>query len=106
MGRGIVFDDGIYFEWSTVVDAPVTAAMTREQMFDYRVRCGQKGWEAEISLERAERTGTSFVHGLSIADLSAYNRAGEGERHLPWPALLAYVRSEAESPTETPPHEG
>src|SRR5690349_20058735 len=94
MGRGIVFDDGIYFEWSTVVDAPVTGAMTRDEMLAHRVRRGQKGWEAEMSLERAERKGTSFIDHNGIGGFADFNRAGENEEHLPWPEVLKLVREE------------
>lgn len=94
MGRAIIFDDGVYFEWSTVVDAPVTWAMSREEMLEHRIRGGQRAWEAEASLQRAEANGTSYVDGISLDSLRQHNRAGENETHLPWPDVIALVVAE------------
>lgn len=94
MGRGIVFDDGIYFEWSTVVDAPVTWAMSREEMLEHRVWRGQTRGEALASIARAEANGTSFIGGIGLESLKEWNRAGKGEAHLPWPDVIALVVAE------------
>lgn len=94
MVRAIVYDDGVYFEWSTVVDAPVTHAMTREEMLWHRVNGGQRAWEAEASLARAELNGTSFIDGITLDSLKRFNRAGENEAHLPWPEVIALVVAE------------
>ena len=94
MGRAIIYDDGVYFEWSTVVDAPVTHAMTREEMIEHRVFQGQRAWEAEASVERAELNGTSFIDGIKLDSLKRYNRAGENETFLPWADVIAMVVAE------------
>ena len=94
MGRGIIYDDGVYFEWSTVVDAPVTHAMTRDEMISHRLWRGQTPAEALASVVRAEKNGTSFIDDIGIDSLKRHNRAGENETHLPWPDVIAMVVAE------------
>ena len=83
MGRGLIKIKDLYFEWSTVVDAPVSGGMTLDQLTEYtRFRQGQDGVdELPNRLKRIEQTGTSFYDD-TLADLLACNRAGAGESHL------------------------
>ena len=84
MGRGIVKlqdERGVdwFFEWSTVVDAPVTFRMTLRQLCEYiEHEYGQEGSRAlKARLERVERTGTSF-HDETAEVTVCVNRAGPG----------------------------
>lgn len=85
MPKNILFYDGKFVEWSTIVDGPCTGAMTRSQMFDYLWRETGYPWlpepkgitpenradrQADIKadaekiarrLDRAERMGTSCM---------------------------------------------
>jgi hypothetical protein len=93
MGRALIHEQGHFFEWSTVVDAPTSEAMEREEAIAY---CWQRHHltrcEAEERLDRAEATGTSALGGwLSKQAIAEYNRAGPDETHLPWPELLKLV---------------
>lgn len=70
--------------WSSVVDAPVTLGMTRDELAEY-----VRGWWGESSMSalpgriaRAERTGTSSRVYESLDDEIACNRAGVDETHL------------------------
>ena len=82
MGRGLVVIKGKYFEWSTVVDAPVSYAMTLEELTTYtKEEYGNQGiGELDSRIERCNKYGTSFIGGNSREVLSC-NRAGleEGE---------------------------
>lgn len=72
-----------YFEWSTIVDAPVTYAMSQDELRRYvKTRYGEVGLEdLPARLERVESTGTSSRFE-TLAELIAANRAGENESHL------------------------
>lgn len=74
MGRAVVkLEDGRYLEWSTVVDAPVSVSLTRNEAVEE--------W-GEERVARADQYGTSFHDPQSAAKLVAYNRAGPKERNL------------------------
>ena len=92
MGRPIVHHNGYFFEWSTVVDAPTTKAMTRQEFKDnYRV------WYRNMDpvderLDRAEKYGTSYHTPTSAFELfGSYNRAGPQEASLPFEEVLRLV---------------
>lgn len=76
----------IYLEWSTVVDAPVTYAMTREELEEHiREEEGNLGLqELPARLERADRCGASWKDGFrdGAEDTIAGNRAGPNETEL------------------------
>jgi hypothetical protein len=82
MPRYIVHKDGWYFEWSTVVDAAVTEAMTKDEFIDYY---RQTHGELEAThtlpdrLARAEAKGTSAHDYDSADDVMRYNRMGPNE---------------------------
>lgn len=74
MGRGILkLDENKYVEWSSVVDAPTTYIMDREEAVRFT--------QDEKRIIRADETGTSFkdVGGISAEEYVAFNRAGENE---------------------------
>lgn len=73
-----------YFEWSTVVDAPVTYGEPLEDFKEYyRTKYGNSAMgELEDRLKRVEEKGTSSQIDYSIDDLIIGNRAGENEKEL------------------------
>jgi len=83
MGRGIIKIKDRYFEWSTVVDAPVMPGMTEDDLRAYiKDEYGNKGLESlGARIERCDERGTSF-HGETLESVLDLNRAGEGETEL------------------------
>jgi hypothetical protein len=79
--------DNEYVEWSTVVDAPVTAVGTRDEIVKHaRDEFGRQGASnIEERLQRCEERGHSAMWpgaGDSVEDLIRGNRAGEGEAEV------------------------
>lgn len=66
--------DDEYVEWSTVVDAPVSYVMTRDEAVAWR-----NGDEEAI--QRADDNGHSalWMSAQSVDELVAFNRAGDHE---------------------------
>ncbi len=93
MGCGIVRlergDEAWYLEWSTVVDAPVTYGMTRNEMRAHLTKEGLAKLTARIDerLALADKRGTSFVDN-DVHGLLAVNRAGPGESELTLDGLI------------------
>ena len=83
MGRYIIKIDDLYFEWSTIVDAPVTYGMLESELVKYiRDQYGLKGLVGlNDRLMRVKKTGTS-AHGLTLDELIEFNRAGDNEKSL------------------------
>jgi hypothetical protein len=81
MPRYVCQYNGRWFEWSTVVDAPVTFGMTREEFIDY-YNNEYSGRDLESRMERAEQKGTSSMMDSTLEDLITSNRAGYNENHL------------------------
>ena len=81
MPRYVCKLDGLYFEWSTVVDAPVTHGMTLSEFEAYyRDKYGSDGFaRLPDRLMRADRKGTSSEIHEGIDELIRGNRAGEDE---------------------------
>jgi len=71
-----------YVEWSTIVDAPVTFIVSREQMLQYLDSWhGHSSYaENRARLDRADKNGTSAMSPLSMEELIRENRAGEKEK--------------------------
>lgn len=68
----------LYFEWSTIVDAPVTYGLKWEQMEEHvRALYGSEGEkELPARLERIKQQGTSCEYHLTMEALLHCNRAG------------------------------
>ena len=83
MGRYIIKIDDLYFEWSTIVDAPVTWGMTENELVEHiRFRYGQEGIdELPKRLSRVQQNGTS-AYGLTLDELIVGNRSGDNETPL------------------------
>jgi hypothetical protein len=106
MPRYVCHHEGRYFEWSTVVDSPVTPAMSREEFAEYyKGEYGRRDFEAdfEARVERAEKNGTSAMTPTSLKEMTTYNRAGPNERRISLKKILKMVedwRNEDESEEE------
>lgn len=77
MTRLIIQIKDRYFEWSTVVDAPITYGLTREELRKYyKEEYGNYGMRTfEEKMSRVDRYGTS-LQGRSAQDVTRLNRAG------------------------------
>lgn len=93
MGRYILHHEGLFFEWSTVVDAPVTQAMSEAEFRSYFLRLHGDHLESDLDerLTRAKATGCSAREGYSLADIVSHNRAGPNESCLSVEEVLASV---------------
>lgn len=99
-----------YFaNWSTMVDAPTSRAMTRDEFVaEYVHEYGMSGArELPLRLERAERNGTSAM-GLdeSLAGTVWLNRAGPRGEQLTLPGLIAIMFGEPALPEHIMPDDG
>lgn len=83
MPRYIVKLDDYYFEWSTVVDAPVTCGVDRETFIEeYLDRYpNDPRYMLDERLRRVDKTGTSMF-GITAEELISLNRAGPNETCL------------------------
>jgi len=97
--------DGMYFDWSTVVDAPVTYGMTLAEFKRYyRERYGSHDMDADddagfkARMKRVEAKGTSTHCYDSVEELVKFNRAGPDERCLSIPELSEWLLNRIESP--------
>lgn len=83
MPRGIIKIKDKYFEWSTVVDAPVTCAMNMDELKEHiKARYGSEGLDdLPDRLFRVDKDGCSF-HDRTLDDVICCNRAGDNEEHL------------------------
>ncbi len=73
-----------FLEWSTIVDAPVTGAMTESDLREYiRLWQGLDGLrDLDQRLKRCREKGTSALDGSTLAGVIACNRAGPNETNL------------------------
>ena len=83
MGRCIAkLGENQYMCWSSIVDAPVSEILTREEMIEFMVedatRASQR--EAKESIASADERGVSGYGPLeTVEELIENNRAGENE---------------------------
>lgn len=84
MGRVIIHHAGKFAEWSSVVDAPTTNPMTREEFEAYYVKKYGTSSQNQMAerLDRAELNGSSCLEGTSFEDVVFCNRAGPEESDL------------------------
>lgn len=84
MGRCVIKIKDMYFEWSTIVDAPVTFGLTLDEMRQsIKEDYGQRGLEHfESRLEQIEQIGTSWNNGTTLESTVSCNRAGPDETEL------------------------
>jgi hypothetical protein len=88
----------LYFEWSTIVDAPVTYGMSLEEFKQhYRERYGSEGMRVlGDRLDRVHVNGTSsLARGYHTVDaLIEGNRAGPNESELSKEELIKFLADE------------
>lgn len=99
MPRYIGKIDDRYFEFSTIVDAPVTYLMTREEYEAYyRSEYGNSAMDKFAErMERADRKGTSSVMDDSFEDMISCNRYGDGESCLSVDEFRDRIKQETEA---------
>lgn len=83
-------DRSWYLMWSTIIDAPVTRGMARE---DFEAWCQDEYGSRAMRdfpdrMARADATGTSYLD-RTLNDTIACNRAGEHEACLTMAQLVA-----------------
>jgi hypothetical protein len=86
MPQWIIYKDGAYNLFSTVVDAPVyESALTSDQLREaMREKFGQTGLDAlPERLDRAHKTGCSSIDGTTLLECIAGNRSGPKEAEMP-----------------------
>lgn len=91
----------MYLEYSTVVDAPTTIAVTREEMRAYLIKRdgdgGDDGRAVDERLERAERKGSSCMLPGSTLELEVLcNLAGKNETTMSVEQFIRYFFIEHE----------
>jgi len=99
MGRFIIKIKDRYFEWSTVVDAPITNGMTLDELHAHiKEEYGKQGLESlPERLKRVEACGTASYLDKTVTDTIRGNRAGPKGKYLSAKQIYAtYVN---------PPHE-
>jgi len=100
MGRAVLkfTHEGIdyYSEWSSVVDAPITYLLTREDFEQYyREEYGRFGMQDfQKMMERVDETGTSSRHFTREEIISA-NRAGPNETKITEQEIIRHYLLEA-----------
>lgn len=97
MGRTIIKIEGEYFVWSSVVDAPITYGMTKEELKTFiKDEEGNQGLEnLDLRLARVDAKGTSSMIHNSLEEQISFNRAGEDEKCLTLDQIYKkYRRSE------------
>jgi len=85
MGRCLIKIKDKYFEWSTIVDAPITIGMSKSELEKHiKEEYGNEGLKGlPERLERVSKTGTSsLIPGENLESLISENRAGENESHI------------------------
>ncbi len=108
MGRFICELGGLYFEWSNVVDAPVTVGMDLDEFIKYyKETYGTSSMDEFYKrLRRVEQKGTSAIYS-DLDELIQHNRAGKNESRLSKYEIYKLIRTgvsiSPEKPTEPPP---
>jgi hypothetical protein len=100
----------LYLEYSTVVDAPVTVAVPRDEMHSYLVKRYGEGVDGETStdsrLDRAKAVGSSELWTTNTLEEAVYcNHAGRDGTRMSYEQFVDWFfvrRMGAESPPQTP----
>jgi len=101
MGNAIVFLEGHYLEWSSIVDAPVSYWMTRSELEEtVRREYGNEGLRAlRGRLERVDAKGTSAFRDEDADDTIWLNRAGPKEAPLHREEIIEFFVRRKVDPT-------
>jgi hypothetical protein len=94
MGRFVCHYEGLFFEWSTICDAPVTKAMTREEFEEYYLdRYGSSSKDdMRMRMEIAVNQSTSSMRGDTLEELVSCNRAGPNEERLTFEEVIKHIK--------------
>ena len=86
-----------YFEWSTVVNAPVTHGMSLEEFRQYYEKeYGRSEMDGlERRLQRVEQNGISAI-GEDLDELLARNHAGENGKKMSKKEILELIKQPQE----------
>lgn len=78
-----------YLEWSSVVDAPITFGLTREEMAVYhRDEYGRLDHELHFARRMKAADENKFQFGLTAEKIIAGNRAGPDESELTYEEIV------------------
>jgi len=91
MGRFICHKDGVFFMWSSIVDAPVSHAMTEKQMRE-RHRSLYSAVPVDARIDRAIKKGTSCYYSNSLEELISHNRAGADETTISLDEIMEQLK--------------
>lgn len=97
MGRYICHKDGVFFEWSTIVDAPVSYGMNEKEFRLYH-KHKYGDLPADERIERAIHKGTSSFNDESLQDLIFHNRAGPDETNISLEEIMKSLNVLEDSP--------
>lgn len=96
MPRYICHFAGLFFEWSSIVDAPVSPIMTSEEFSEYyKQEYGNQDWQQNFG-QRANRAvmyGTSSQYPMSLQAMISGNHAGPDGSELSFPQVIDLVLS-------------
>ncbi len=108
MPTGIVKLGDLYVYWSTVVDAPTSGPMTKDELRTSLLEEGE--WAApprtkpfdrwyyerqvDSRIARTDKNGTSFYGYESAEEFVAFNRAGPRETCLSYKKLVEWAHNE------------
>lgn len=84
-------DVDYYLMWSTVVDSPITAGLTLEQLKEYyKSQYGEIQFEMtfESQMKRVNEKGVSYFLADSVEEFISHNRAGESEKCLTYEEIV------------------
>lgn len=97
LARYIMHHEGMFFEWSTIVDALTTEGMTYDEMRTLLLQSDSQH-SVDKRLARTIENGVSCLFKVSSIDsFLVSNRAGENETHIPVATLLASLREEMDA---------
>lgn len=98
MGQYIAEFGGKFCIWSTVVDAPITPLMNREELRGVLIAelGSNRALAFEDRMQRVALRGCSARNGTTKADLLRFNKAGPNETHLATEAEIVAEYSKVE----------
>ena len=101
MSRFIGKIEDKYFEYSTVVDAPVSVLMSLEDFKNYyKEEYGEQAMPGlKKRLDRADEKGTSSLIDDSFESMISCNYFGDGKQELTAPEFIKLLKAKSESAT-------
>lgn len=77
-----------YLVWSSIVDAPVTKGMTKQELIEWiKEKYGSEGLKT-VDFERLEELGTTNRFDKSAKETISFNRAGELESKISYKEII------------------